>query len=244
MQGSISELCICLPGDAEITDEVARSGRDFVIQGELLRVWLVLNRPGMSQEQLEALEVFVFFEEENKTQISDMELGDRKPRHVPSGQTGTGWSRHQLPSGKSVLSNDIPVLLRSDLQSLVLRASVKSPVFAAPPSLNDLEEQLLSASYMERRIVPLESCLRVRLVAPLHLDLRAAFSLSHATEFVLTMTNTSELLLRFHHISLSEGSVRYNGPAGVQAVSMADLFVGTVVVVVVCCCCCYSSILF
>lgn len=85
------------------------------------------------------------FEEENKAQI-DSELSERRPRHVPAGSQAsstTGWRRHLLPGGRALLCNDVPVLLRSDLQRLVLRAAVKSPVFAAPPSLNDLEDQVL-----------------------------------------------------------------------------------------------------
>jgi hypothetical protein len=77
---------------------------------------------------------------------------------------------------------------------------------------------------MERRIVPIEASLPVRLVQPLNLELKPAFCRSHTTEFVLLISNTSQLRLLFHQVALSEGSVRYNGPAGVQSVPIGELF--------------------
>ncbi len=77
---------------------------------------------------------------------------------------------------------------------------------------------------MERRIVPAEASLTVRLIQPLSVELRALSCKSHTSEFVVLMTNTSSLRLRFHQLALSEGSVRYNGPAGVQAVPVGELF--------------------
>lgn len=134
--GADKELKIVLPA---ADDHVV--GRDFVVQGEMLEIWLMLRKAELTAEQLAGLEVFVSFEEQGLAQIGDVELSERKPRHVPSVSFAAGWERELRPGG-ALLRTLVPVLLRTDLQRLVLRASVKSPVFAAPPSLNDLEDQV------------------------------------------------------------------------------------------------------
>lgn len=77
---------------------------------------------------------------------------------------------------------------------------------------------------MERRIVASEASLLVRLLQPLSVEVKTVSCGSHTSELMLLLSNSSELRLRFHQVLLSEGSVRYSGPAGVQAVSLGELF--------------------
>ena len=150
---------VVLPGEEEVSAEAVeraragRLGRDYVVLGEMLRVWLVVE--GCGAEQLAGLEVFARFEEAQRSgglQMADTDLADKKPRHLPCPAEGpqqpacpSGWRGLMVTPETAVLWQDIPVLLRAGLAGEALRlvASVKTPPFAAAPRLDDVERLLL-----------------------------------------------------------------------------------------------------
>ncbi len=151
---------VVLPGEEEVSEAtVARAragqlGRDFVVLGEMLRVWLLVE--GCAAEQLALLEVFARFEEADRggLQMADADLADKKPRHLPCVSEGAapagracqgGWRGEAVGPEAAVLWQDIPVLLRGGLAGETLRlvASLRVPPFAAAPRLDDVDRLLL-----------------------------------------------------------------------------------------------------
>ncbi len=232
---------VVLPGEAEL-DEAAvgravagEAGREYVVLGELLRVWVVLE--GCERGELPVLEVFARFEEADK-KMGDAELSERKPRHVPCArQEGphrdgsvvcqSGW-RGEMFGERAVLYQDVPVLLRHGLAGDTLRlvVSVKTPAFAAGPRLDDMERLLSSSSYAERQSRQCEAWLAVKVACLPHLEVVGPqLAHSHTAVLCVSVRNCdSSVPMVFHHLSLSEGSTRYNGPAGMQSVAFGELF--------------------